>query len=99
MDENLIAGMISAISGFLGEVIKGEQNLSLIDRDNIKIILEYSPNLIGLMFLNKESPQIRNDLKTILSKTEDKYQADFKDWTGEVTKFSEVNDYISKVMK
>lgn len=99
MDENLIAGMISAISGFLGEVIKGEQNLSLIDRDNIKIILEYSPNLIGLMFLNKESPQIRNDLKIILSKTENKYQADFKDWTGEITKFSEINDYISKVMK
>jgi tetratricopeptide (TPR) repeat protein len=99
MDENLIAGMISAISGFLGEVLKGDENLSLIDRDNIKIILEYSTNLIGLIFLNKESPQIRNDLKSILSKTEEKYQKDFKEWTGEVTKFSEVNEFVSRVMK
>ncbi len=99
LDENLIAGMISAISGFLGEVLRGDENLSLLDRDNIKIMLEYSPHLIGLIFLNKENPQIRNDLKTILSKIEEKYHPDFTNWTGEVTKFANINDFLVRLMK
>ena len=72
-DENLVAGMISAIGSFLEEVLTGDENLSLIDRDNIKIILEYSKNLIGLIFVNKENPQIRNDLKNVLSKIEEEF--------------------------
>ncbi len=98
LDENLIAGMISAISGFLEEVLMGDENLSLIDRDNIKIMLEYSENLIGLLFINKESPQLRSTLKQILSDVEEEYKDALKDWTGEVTKFRKMDEKISKIV-
>ncbi len=99
VDENLIAGMITAISSFLEEVLQGDENLSLIDRDNIKIMLEYSDNLIGLLFVNKETPQTREDLKTILSKTEANHKEDFAGWTGEISRFADISELASKIMK
>ncbi|TFG05533.1 MAG: hypothetical protein EU536_01460 [Promethearchaeota archaeon] len=99
LDENLIAGMISAISGFLEEVLRGDENLSLIDRDNIKIQLEHSDHLIGLLFVNKENPQIRTELKNILLKTEMAHKTDFTNWTGEISKFADVNDFMIKLLK
>jgi len=91
--------MITAISSFLEEVLRGEENLSLIDRDNIKIMLEYSDNLIGLLFVNKENPQMREELKTILSKTEENHKAHFTKWTGEISRFADIGELVSKIMK
>jgi hypothetical protein len=97
-DENLVAGMISAIGSFLEEVLTGDENLSLIDRDNIKIILEYSPNLIGLIFVNKENPQIRNALQTVLTKIETEYKPRFERWTGDISKFTKISDFALKLI-
>ncbi len=97
-DENLVAGMISAIGSFLEEVLTGDENLSLIDRDNIKIILEYSENLIGLIFVNKENPKIRTDLRTVLSKIETEYKASFERWTGDISKFIKIPNYSLKLI-
>ncbi len=97
-DENLIAGLITAMDNFLDEVLTGEENLALIDRDNIKIIFEFSNNLIGVLFVNKENPQIRNNLKNLLQEIERNYKHDFEKWTGEITKFSEIKEMASKII-
>ena len=99
LDENLIAGMISAINSFLGEVLRSEENLSLIDRHNVKIMLEYSDHLIGLCFSNKESPKIRDDLKGILLEMEDLYKVDFENWDGGISKFTKVPELADRIVK
>jgi len=98
-DMDLIAGLITAMDSFLDEVLTGEENLSLIDRDNIKIIFEYTDHLVGLMFVNKESPQIRSQIRTILEKLEGKHKNLFENWTGEITKFRDVDEMASKIIK
>ncbi len=99
LDENLIAGMISAINSFLGEVLRSEENLSLIDRHNVKIMLEYSDHLIGLCFLNKDNPKIRGDLKGILLEMEDLYKAEFVNWDGGISKFTKVPELADRIVK
>ncbi|MHA1358264.1 MAG: hypothetical protein ACTSRC_09140 [Candidatus Helarchaeota archaeon] len=98
-DENLVAGMISAIGSFLEEILTGDENLSLIDRDNIKNVLEYSENLIGLIFLNKETPQIRNALRDVLSKTEEEFASNFKYWTGDISLFTKISEFSFKLIE
>ncbi|MHA1132367.1 MAG: hypothetical protein ACTSQQ_16390 [Candidatus Helarchaeota archaeon] len=91
--------MISAIGSFLEEILTGDENLSLIDRDNIKIVLEYSENLIGLIFLNKETPQIRNALRDVLSKTEEEFASNFKYWTGDISLFTKISEFSFKLIE
>ncbi|MHA1379730.1 MAG: tetratricopeptide repeat protein [Candidatus Helarchaeota archaeon] len=98
-DMDLIAGLITAMDSFLEEVLTGEENLFLIDRDNIKIIFEYTENLVGLMFLNKENPQIRIQMRNILEKLEGKYKVELSNWTGEITKFKDIEEMASKIIR
>ncbi|TFF89540.1 MAG: hypothetical protein EU549_00275 [Promethearchaeota archaeon] len=97
-DSDMIAGMIMAINGFLSEVLSGKENVFLIDRDNVKIVFEYTQNLIGILFINKESAKIRIGLKNLLQKIETKSIEDLENWSGEVTKFSYINELISKYL-
>jgi len=99
LDENLIAGMISAINSFLGEVLRSEENLSLIDRHNVKIMLEYSDHLIGLCFLNKDNPKVRGDLKGILLEMEDLYKQEFVNWDGGISKFTKVTELADRIVQ
>nr|MDO8084869.1 hypothetical protein [Candidatus Sigynarchaeum springense] len=99
MDENLIAGMISGITSFLTEVLSGEQQLSLLDRDNVKILFEYSPNLMGMVFANKESPKLRQELKEVLATTERDAKEGLQKWTGDVKQFAFIEQLAAKFME
>lgn len=98
MDSDMIAGMIVAINGFLSEVLSGEDNVFFIDRDNVKIIFEYTQNLIGILFINKKSSKVRNNLKNMLQKIETTSVKDLKTWTGEISKFDYIEDLISEYL-
>ena len=99
MDENLIAGMISGITSFLSEILSGEQQLSLLDRDNVKILFEYSKNLMGMIIANKESPKLRYQLKELLETTEIRAKNEIQYWTGDVMKFSFIGGLAAKFME
>ncbi len=99
LDANLIAGMISGITGFLNEVLSGDQQLALLDRDNVKIILEYSPHLIGILFSNKESPKIRQELGNLLQITEQRVGPKICTWTGDLKKFEIIGELASKIIQ
>ncbi len=99
MDENLIAGMISGITSFLTEVLTGEEQLSLLDRDNVKIMFEYSKNLMGIMFTNKENLKLRHELKNILDTTEQEAKDALEHWTGDVKKFFFIGKLADKFME
>ncbi len=99
LDANLIAGMISGITGFLNEVLSGDQQLALLDRDNVKIILEYSPHLIGILFSNKESPKIRQELSNLLQITEQRVGPKICTWTGDLKKFEIIGELASKIIQ
>ncbi|MEX2684692.1 MAG: response regulator [Candidatus Sigynarchaeota archaeon] len=99
LDANLIAGMISGITGFLNEVLSGDQQLALLDRENVKIIFEYSPHLIGILFLNKESPAMRQELHSLLQITEQHVGPSICTWTGDVKKFEIIGELASKIMQ
>jgi hypothetical protein len=98
MDSDMIAGMIVAINGFLSEVLSGEDNVFFIDRDNVKIVFEYTQNLIGILFINKKSSKVRNNLKNMLQKIETTSVKDLKTWTGEISKFDYIEDLISEYL-
>ncbi|MBD3228192.1 MAG: hypothetical protein GF329_08380 [Candidatus Lokiarchaeota archaeon] len=98
-DSDMVAGMIMAINGFLSEVLSGKENVFLIDRDNVKIIFEYTENLIGIMFINKESSKIRKGLKNMLQKIETESDEHLKEWSGEVSRFSYIDDLITQYLK
>ncbi|NMC03902.1 MAG: hypothetical protein GYA24_01760 [Candidatus Lokiarchaeota archaeon] len=98
MDENLIAGMISGITSFLTEVLSGEQQLTLLDRDNIKIIFEHSKNLMGIVFANKETAKLRQELKDVLETTERDGKAGLEHWTGDMAKFAFIDKLAARFM-
>ena len=99
IDENLVAGMITAINSFLGEVLRSDEKLSLIDRDNIKIMLEYTDHLMGLIFVNRENNKVRIEVLNVLNTIEKKFEKDLEAWTGNVSKFQAVGDLVSKIIK
>ncbi|MBN2152154.1 MAG: response regulator [Candidatus Lokiarchaeota archaeon] len=99
LDANLIAGMISGITCFLNEVLSGDQQLALLDRDNVKIMLEYSPHLIGILFSNKESRELRQQLGNLLQVTEQRLGPSIGTWTGDVKRFEIIDGLASKIMQ
>ncbi len=86
-DGDLIAGLISGISSFLSEVLTGEEELSLIDRNNIKIIFEHTSHLMGILFTNKDNPRMRDDLKQMLEQVESEKRGKLDEWNGNVSEF------------
>ncbi|MFX0099486.1 MAG: tetratricopeptide repeat protein [Candidatus Hodarchaeota archaeon] len=90
-DEDLIAGMITGIDSFLGEVLSGQEQLSLIDRDNIKMIFEHTPYLLGILFANRGNPKVRHEMKEILQTIEQRAGEKLPDWSGSLSIFGDLN--------
>lgn len=89
MDGDLIGGMISGISSFLGEVLAGDEVLSLIDRNDVKIVFEHTPHFMGIVFCNKDTPRLRNDLHVMLDTVETSAGRAIEQWSGDMTIFKD----------
>ncbi|MHA1681001.1 MAG: tetratricopeptide repeat protein [Promethearchaeota archaeon] len=98
LDENLIAGMISGISSFLDEVLSGDEELSLIDRNNVKILFEHTEHLMGILFANKDHPQLREQIRSILRQTQIEGGDKIAKWNGDISFFEHLDDLMKTLV-
>jgi len=96
-DTLLVASLINAVTSFALTALSSKSELKIIDHGDKKILLEYSPNLIGVIIADRNSQELRNKLRKILSYVETNYRRELVEWTGDVSIFAGISEYLSKI--
>ncbi len=88
-DPALVAGMFSAITSFIKETTKSSDFLRTIDHGDSKITIEYGKYIFGAIFADRETTEIRTNLKNFLIEFERRHGEILSNWNGNCTSFRE----------
>lgn len=108
MEPDLVTGFLSAVSMFLSDLVgriseEGQQlrsigredgRLRIIDREDVKILLEYGQNIYVAAFSTHDLAAIRQRMCTLVRMIEAKHAKTLENWAGNLSIF---HDYIPAI--
>ncbi|UCE72958.1 MAG: tetratricopeptide repeat protein [Methanomassiliicoccales archaeon] len=100
LDEDIVGAMLSAVESFVKDAFgDGESAVKGLDTlvyGTIRIFIEHGKHVFLAVVLSGGEPEgIREDLKKLVNKIEDKYHDVLKDWDGQIAKVREISEIIS----
>ncbi len=113
MEPNLVTGFLSAVSMFLSDLVgrlseNGEKlrtleredgRLRIIDREDVKILLEYGTNIYVAVFSTHDLEAIRSRMRALISTIEQKYSKLLENWAGDLSYFREFLPVIDSLIR
>ncbi len=87
VDGVLLSGMISALKSFIGEIVKAEEELEEIKLKGYRIVFERSSTayIAVIADYRDDEEEIKNALRKVLKKFEEKYKNIIDNWAGTVS--------------
>ncbi|MCH8906249.1 MAG: hypothetical protein IH840_04090 [Candidatus Heimdallarchaeota archaeon] len=82
IEGTLLSGILSAIMTLIGEVADESSSLRTIDAGAFQIMLEQSENVVSVLLVDRNIPEFRNYLLTILDHIDKDYGSYLKYWSG-----------------
>lgn len=99
-DEDILAGMLTAVQNFVKESFDtAGGRLSEIRFENYDIIISYSDNLVLAAVLSTKNPEkLRQKLKDAASEIEDTYGPKLKEWKGDMSELRPIDVVMRKLL-
>jgi hypothetical protein len=113
MEPDLVTGFLSAVSMFLSDLVgrlseDGQQlrtleredgRLRIIDREDVKILLEYGKNIYVAVFSTDDLMAIRNRMKALINILERQHGDLLENWLGDLSPFHEITPQIDLLFR
>ncbi|MBN2089160.1 OmpA family protein [candidate division KSB1 bacterium] len=99
VDENLIAGMLTAIRAFGADTLKTEnpQEIMEIQYEEYKIIVEIGLySYLGIIISGIAPPDLKDELQKLDRKIHNHYHKILRNYDGEITQFGEITKLFRK---
>ncbi|MFX0133065.1 MAG: hypothetical protein ACFFDN_05405 [Candidatus Hodarchaeota archaeon] len=94
VDAQLITGVIASIGTIIKESVYTKKKLKMIDHEDVKILIEWGTQVHAAIIADKETSDLRNNLKKFLTAFEEKYKLAIKQWSGDLDIFSNIDKLI-----
>ncbi len=103
LDEHIVGSMLSAVQAFVkdafGDEESAETGLETLVYGNTRILIEHGELVfLVVVFSGAEPEGIREDLRKLLKKIEDKYYDVLKDWDGDLVKVKDITQIIQDLI-
>ena len=113
MEPDLVTGFLSAVSMFLSDLVgrlseDGQQlrtleredgRLRIIDREDVKILLEYGKNIYVAVFSTDDLAAIRERMRTLITIMEREHGELLENWLGDLSHFREIAPQIDLLFR
>jgi hypothetical protein len=113
MEPNLVTGFLSAVSMFLQDLVgriceEGQQiraleredgRLRVIDREDVKILLEYGKNIYVAVFSTDDLKAIRERMRHLVAIIERAHGELLENWMGDLTHFRDTVPLIDTIFR
>ena len=113
MEPDLVTGFLSAVSMFLSDLVgriseDGQQlraleredgRLRIIDREDVKILLEYGQNIYVAVFSTDDLTAIRERMRTLITIMEREHGELLENWLGDLSHFRDIAPQIDLLFR
>jgi hypothetical protein len=113
MEPDLVTGFLSAVSMFLSDLVgriskDGQQlrtleredgRLRIIDREDVKILLEYGKNIYVAVFSTDDLKAIRDRMRALINILERQHGKLLENWLGDLSHFHEITPQIDLLFR
>ncbi|MFX1509234.1 MAG: hypothetical protein ACFFBR_02915 [Promethearchaeota archaeon] len=113
MEPDLVTGFLSAVSMFLSDLVGrisvgGQQlrtleredgRLRIIDREDVKILLEYGKNIYVAVFSTHDLAAIRERMRTLITIMEREHGELLENWLGDLSHFRNILPQIDLLFR
>jgi hypothetical protein len=113
MEPDLVTGFLSAVSMFLSDLVgrlseDGQQlraleredgRLRVIDREDVKILLEYGKNIYVAVFSTDDLTAIRDRMRALINILERQHGKLLENWLGDLSHFHEITPQIDLLFR
>jgi len=114
MEPDLVTGFLSAVSMFLQDLVgriceEGQQQirsleredgrLRVIDREDVKILLEYGKNIYAAVFSTDDLKSIRDRMKQLVAIIEREHGELLENWIGDLSPFRKIIPMIDTLFR
>ena len=96
VDSYLVASVISAIESIITESVQTKKKLKIIDHEDVKILVEWGKYVNSAVIADKQTTDLRKNLKKFLGAFEKKYKPHIKKWSGDLDLFHDADKLIEK---
>lgn len=99
-DEDILAGMLTAVQNFVRESFDtAGGRLSEIRFENYDIIISYTDNLVLAAVLTAKNPEkLREKLKVAACEIEETYGTRLKEWNGDMAELRQIDSVMKKLI-
>lgn len=113
MEPDLVTGFLSAVSMFLSDLVgriseTGQQlrsleredgRLRIIDREDVKILLEYGKNIYVAVFSTHDLVAIRERMRALINIMEREHSEILENWLGDLSHFRDITPQIDLLFR
>ncbi|MFX0168195.1 MAG: hypothetical protein ACFE89_02455 [Candidatus Hodarchaeota archaeon] len=113
MEPDLVTGFLSAVSMFLSDLVgricdEGQQirsleredgRLRIIDREDVKILLEYGKNIYVAVFSTDDLKATRERMRRLIAIIEREHGEKLEDWIGDLAPFRNIIPMIDTIFR
>jgi hypothetical protein len=113
MEPDLVTGFLSALSMFLSDLVgrlsedgkplrsleREDGRLRIIDREDVKILLEYGTNIYVAVFSTDDLGAIRERMCTLINIMEREHGKILENWLGDLSHFRDVAPQIDLLFR
>jgi hypothetical protein len=100
-EADLVTGFLSAVTMFLSDLVgrlseegkrlhalgREDGRLRIIDREDVKILLEYGRNIYVAVFATHDLPVIRQRMNRLVTEIESRFAVPLENWQGDLRMF------------
>jgi hypothetical protein len=100
-EADLVTGFLSAVTMFLSDLVgrlseegkrlhalgREDGRLRIIDREDVKILLEYGRNIYVAVFATHDLPAIRQRMNRLVTEIESRFAVPLENWQGDLRMF------------
>ena len=99
-DEDILAGMLTAVQTFIKESMdESSGRLREIRFENYDIVISHSKHVVVAAILSTKKPEkLRNQLKLVTEDIETKYGSTLAKWSGDKSELSEVDTLMKRLL-
>ena len=99
LEPNLVSGGLSGLSMLIQEITRKETRITIIEQEDISIMLEYGKYLCGALITEDNLVTLRNKLKQLIEEVEEYYSEELQKHPNQTSLFSEVGQFTQKIFE
>jgi hypothetical protein len=104
IDHDIVAGMLTAVQSFVGDILKPDEKkkmgLNVLSYGDVKLLIEHGVHsYIVVVFEGYEIEEMKKDVRKTMRFIDDNYSTLLKDWDGDKNKVRDIETLVYGMFK